>query len=56
MGAIWNDMYFFQMAEFLWIPVIAWNADNAGLESVIMCFLSWNFQPRYRYFCINLQM
>ena len=29
------SQYFLQMAGFLGIPVIAWNADNAGLESVI---------------------
>ena len=28
------SQYFLQMAGFLGIPVIAWNADNAGLESV----------------------
>ena len=28
------SQYFLQMASFLGIPVIAWNADNAGLESV----------------------
>ena len=27
MGAIWNDIYFLHMAEFLGIPVIAWNAE-----------------------------
>ena len=27
MGAIWNDIYFLQMVEFLGIPVIAWNAE-----------------------------
>ena len=28
------SQYFLQMAGFLGIPVIAWNADNTGLESV----------------------
>ena len=28
------SQYFLQMAGFLGIPVIAWNADNAGLGSV----------------------
>ena len=28
------SQYFLQMAGFLGIPVIAWNADNAGLETV----------------------
>jgi len=28
------SQYFLQMAGFLGIPVIAWNADNSGLESV----------------------
>ena len=27
MKAIWNDIYFLQMAEFLGIPVITWNAE-----------------------------
>ena len=49
MGAIWNDIYFLQMVEFLGIPVIAWNADNAGLESVIISPLLWNFQLGYMY-------
>ena len=51
------SQYFLQMAGFLGIPVIAWNADNAGLESVIMFSLLWNFQPVYiLYLCNNLQM
>ena len=50
------SQYFLQMAGFLGIPVIAWNADNAGLESVIMFSLWWNFQLGYKYFCNNLQM
>ena len=27
--------YFLKMAGFLGIPVIAWNADNTGLEKVV---------------------
>ena len=50
------SQYFLQMAGFLGIPVIAWNADNAGLESVLMFSLLWHFQPEYIYFCNNLQM
>ena len=38
------SQYFLQMAGFLGIPVIAWNADNAGLESV-RCI-----KYQYRYF------
>ena len=34
------SQYFLQMAGFLGIPVIAWNADNAGLESVSASFRS----------------
>ena len=33
------SQYFLQMAGFLGIPVIAWNADNAGLESVRYVYL-----------------
>ena len=35
------SQYFLQMAGFLGIPVIAWNADNAGLESVIDVLLRY---------------
>ena len=33
------SQYFLQMAGFLGIPVIAWNADNAGFESVSNSFV-----------------
>ena len=29
-----SSQYFLQLAGYLGIPVIAWNADNAGLEKV----------------------
>jgi ionotropic glutamate receptor NMDA 2B len=29
-----SAQYFLQLAEYLGIPVIAWNADNSGLERV----------------------
>lgn len=30
-----SAQYFLQLAGYLGIPVIAWNADNSGLERVI---------------------
>jgi glutamate receptor ionotropic, NMDA 2B len=33
-----SAQYFLQLAGYLGIPVIAWNADNSGLERVIIIF------------------
>ena len=35
-----SSQYFLQLAGYLGIPVIAWNADNAGLEKVEITL--WN--------------
>ena len=33
--------YLLQLAGYLGIPVIAWNADNSGLEKVKICSTTW---------------
>jgi len=35
-----SAQYFLQLAGYLGIPVIAWNADNSGLERVIIIIIS----------------
>ena len=42
-----SSQYFLQMAGFLGIPVIAWNADNAGLESVSQTHLQYGTSLYY---------
>lgn len=42
-----SAQYFLQLAGYLGIPVIAWNADNSGLERVSGCKCSFFF-PFYR--------
>ena len=42
-----SSQYFLQLASYLGIPVIAWNADNSGLERRVslfykLFFLDWN--------------
>ena len=34
--------YFLQLTNYLRIPVVAWNADNSGLEKVSLSFLQPN--------------
>ena len=43
-----SSQYFLQLAGYLGIPVIAWNADNAGLEKVefILCNVRVTFMIR----------
>lgn len=38
-----SAQYFLQLAGYLGIPVIAWNADNSGLERVSGCKSSFPF-------------
>ena len=33
-----SSQYFLQLASYLGIPVIAWNADNSGLERRVRLF------------------
>ena len=32
-----SSQYFLQLASYLGIPVVAWNADNSGLERRVSC-------------------
>ena len=47
------SQYFLQLAGYLGIPVIAWNADNSGLERRVSCatlvlrFLIYDFDEIY---------
>ena len=42
-----SSQYLLQLAGYLGIPVIAWNADNSGLERVIILHkIYWDFQVR----------
>lgn len=42
-----SAQYFLQLAGYLGIPVIAWNADNSGLERVSECKCSFFSFPFY---------
>lgn len=50
-----SAQYFLQLAGYLGIPVIAWNADNSGLERVNECsevnIFYRRFLPIFDYFC-----
>lgn len=37
-----SAQYFLQLAGYLGIPVIAWNADNSGLERVCIQHFQYN--------------
>ena len=43
-----SAQYFLQLAGYLGIPVIAWNADNSGLERVSI-YNNWNKRKRIYY-------